>query len=95
MLTKFAKFHTTRDEHLIKANYSKPDVDNRKSHKTAYRPSELSISNAIEIFDVSFSRVAKKGICHDSMRTLNSRRRLWPQIKVFYCLPTITEERTI
>lgn len=76
MLTKFAKLDTTRDEDLVKANYRKPGVDNRKTHKTAHKPSELSVLNVIIIFDVPLSGVAKQGFRHVSMRTIESRRRL-------------------
>lgn len=38
-----------------------------ENHKTAYKPSKLSICNVVEIFDVPFSRMAKESICHDSI----------------------------
>ena len=52
MLTKFAKLDTTRDDDLVRVNYRKPGVDNRKAHKTAYKPSELFVLNVIIIVDV-------------------------------------------
>lgn len=72
---KVAKFDTTCDEDLVKANYIKPAACNRKTLKTAYRPSKLFPFNVIKIFDWSFPGVGKHVFCHLPMRTMESRRR--------------------